>query len=267
MVGLELVGSDCSWGCCGFDPSSLVNILREAGGSLADVARVDPEAVVREAMDVPGVRYVHNVRSRGNADAVFADLHVKVDPAMSTSQAHAVASEVERRVSANIPTIVDAVVHIEPAYHEKSSVGEQISYGLRQIAEGLGLSLHDLHIHVDPGGAYAIELDLEIGGGKTLKEAHDLADEFEKRALAYWPDAKHVITHLEPSTQKLLYQSEDDIGDLDKKVSAFIDTVVAPDHVLDVSTQIVAEHPRVVLKISMPSQISLVEFACRGRED
>jgi len=244
-----------------------VKILGDAAGSLADIARVDPEAVVREAIDVPGVRYVHNVRSRGNADAVFADLHVKVDPAMSTSQAHAVASEVERRVSANIPAIVDAVVHIEPAYHEKSSVGEQITYSLRQIAEGLGLSLHDLHIHVDPDGVYFIELDLEIGGGKTLKEAHDLADEFEKRALAYWPDAKQVITHLEPSTQKLLYQSDDDVGDLDKKVNAFIDRIVAPpDQVLDVSIQIVAEHPRVVLKISMACQISLVESHAKVEE-
>ena len=157
-----------------------VGILRDAGGSLADVVRVDPEVVVREAMNVPGVRYVHNVRSRGNSDAVFADLHVKVDPAMSTSQAHAVASEVERRVSANIPTIVDAIVHIEPAYQERSNVGEQIAYGLRQIAEGLGLSLHDLHIHVDPEGDYSIELDLEIGGENSLLEAHNLADEFEK---------------------------------------------------------------------------------------
>ncbi len=90
------------------------HILRAAALVLTDSAAADPEAVARIALDVPGVRYVHRVRSRGATDDVHLDLHVKVNPAITTTQAHSIASEVERRILTELPRLRRVVVHVEP---------------------------------------------------------------------------------------------------------------------------------------------------------
>jgi cation diffusion facilitator family transporter len=234
-------------------------IMRGAAGSLADIVGIDPQKVEEIALKVPGVRAVHNTRSRGASDAVFMDLHVKVDPVMNTSQAHAVASEVERRICAAFPNVVDAVVHIEPARFEESSDWEQISYGLRQIADGMGLGLHDLHVRVSQENEYTIEVDLEIGGEVTLGKGHQLADEFEARALNFWPRATRVHTHLEPMSENLIYTSDVLDDELTDKVKTLLEMHTSVERVLDVQATAIEGHKSVTVQLTMPPTITLTE--------
>jgi len=232
-------------------------ILRDSAGSLVDEVGVDPQQIEAISLDVPGVRLVHNTRSRGASDAIFVDLHVKVDPAMSTSQAHAVASEVERRICSEIPNVVDTVVHIEPARFEISSDWEHISIGLRQIADAMGLGFHDLHVHVSPDGEYTIEVDLEIGGEITLGEAHRLADEFEDRVLNYWPQATCVHTHLEPLLEKLKFGSDIQDVELINVITELLSKHTSVRNVLDIQATDFEGHKRVVVQLTMPREILL----------
>ena len=90
-------------------------ILRDASAWLTDAAAVDPEEIEALVYTVPGVESMHRIRSRGTKDSAFVDLHVKVDPGLSTEQAHGIASEVEHRLRTEIPNVADALVHIEPS--------------------------------------------------------------------------------------------------------------------------------------------------------
>ncbi len=234
-------------------------ILRSAAGALADVVGVDAHNVEQIAREVVGVRFVHNIRSRGTAETVFVDLHVKVDPAMSTSQAHAVASEVERRLQTRIKNVVDAVVHIEPARFEDSNNWDRIAYGLRQIAEGMGLGLHDLHIHVDPNGEYIIDMDLEISGEKTLHQAHQLAEDFENRAKRYWPQAKRVNTHMEPLASELFFPQLIQDEALNQKISDLLDYYADIEGVTEIYSHQVDDHLHVSLKLCMDPNLSLAD--------
>jgi cation diffusion facilitator family transporter len=236
-----------------------IGILRDAAGSLADSVGVDPVQVEKITYGVPGVHYVHNIRSRGNSDAVFVDLHVKVDPAMSTSQAHAVASEVENRLKSNLENVADAIVHIEPARFEQSSQWEQISYGLRQIADGMGLGFHDLYVHVNRIGDHEIEVDLEISGEKTLEEAHRLADQFEKRVKKYWPQASKVVTHLEPLADTVFLSREKIDASLGYKVEDYLKSNYDPKRVLEVRSLNIGNHESIIVTLAMPAGMSLID--------
>jgi divalent metal cation (Fe/Co/Zn/Cd) transporter len=233
--------------------------LRSSIGTLADVAGVDPQRVEYAAMKVAGVRTVHKVRSRGVEDAIFVDLHIHVDPAMSTSQAHAVASEVERQVQLIGENIVDAVVHIEPDRFQDSSDWEKISYGLQQISEGMGLSLHDLHVHVNSEGEYSIDLDLEIQAEVTLSQAHELADEFEKRALDYCPGATQINTHLEPSRQRIIFSKEEGYPLLDKGIQEYLSSIFNPIGKVEVISSIVEDQTNVFIQYPLPGKLPLVK--------
>jgi cation diffusion facilitator family transporter len=264
----SIIGIWLGWGWLDLVVASLVvvlilrasiGILRDSAGTLADTAGVDPDQVEKLAYEVPGVVYIHNIRSRGKSDSVFVDLHVKVNPAMSTSQAHALATEVENRLRNGMDNVADAVVHIEPARFEETSQWERISNGLRQIADSMGLGFHDLHVHVNRKGDHEIELDLEIKGDKTLVEAHQLADEYELRIQQYWPPASRVITHLEPISDIVKVPQEKTDENLRIRVETYLRSEINSARILEVQTLNIDNHNRIILTLAMPDDMSLIE--------
>jgi cation diffusion facilitator family transporter len=102
-----------------------VRILRATLSTLSDERRIDPEPIERVALEEPGVREAHNVRSRGPDDDIHLDLHILVDPRMAISSAHELGHRVERRLREHWPGVTDVVVHVEPAVEsERARVRE-----------------------------------------------------------------------------------------------------------------------------------------------
>jgi cation diffusion facilitator family transporter len=89
-------------------------IILDAFEALSDRARLDPGDLFRCVMDIPSVRGCHRIRSRGVGDSVYVDLHVKVDPAMPTSQGHTIQHAVMLKIQECFPEVADVVVHLEP---------------------------------------------------------------------------------------------------------------------------------------------------------
>lgn len=96
-------------------------ILLSAFNVLTDRAAIPAERLATLAAAVPNVLRVHDVRTRGQGDAVYVDLTVHLDGAMSLHEAHEVADRIEAELARAHPEIVDVVVHLEPEGHE----GEQ----------------------------------------------------------------------------------------------------------------------------------------------
>ena len=104
-------------GIVGFIGYSGFQILAGAFSVLSDSQVVEPELVVREAMRVEGVHHAHRVRSRGLQDDIHVDLHIHVDPEMTTAVAHHLAHLVSGRIQDAVPGVMDVVVHVEPEGH------------------------------------------------------------------------------------------------------------------------------------------------------
>lgn len=196
--GLTWLDSAMALGIVGYIAVAAYRIIRDTSGVLTDSAVIDPHVVEDIAREVPGVWFATKVRSRGREDDVHLDLHVKVDPAMATEQAHAIASEVERRVKDQVPGVVDAVVHIEPGVLTPSSEWETLAVRLRALADGLGLGIHNLHVDELSGG-YIVDVDVEIDSTLSLETSHRIVSEFEARARAEIPRLLEIVTHLEPT--------------------------------------------------------------------
>ena len=177
-----------------------IDIIRESSPTLMDQVVVPADQVEQIARSVSGVVSCHKVRSRGHQGAVYADLHLQVDPGTSTEQAHAIAHEVQRRLRERRPDVQDVVIHVEPA----GSVSEEKGWGdiavqLRQLADGLGVGVHDVWAYEVNGGAgFVVEVHLEADGALPLREAHALASSLEERARAEVPHLAELTTHIEP---------------------------------------------------------------------
>jgi cation diffusion facilitator family transporter len=101
------------------------HVLQGTLSTLSDERRIEPELVERAALEEPGVREVHNVRSRGTLDDVHVDLHVLVDPGMRIADAHAVGHRVEALLRRRWPAFSDVVVHVEPALESERATGRR----------------------------------------------------------------------------------------------------------------------------------------------
>ncbi|HJS28927.1 MAG TPA: cation diffusion facilitator family transporter [Anaerolineales bacterium] len=233
------------------------SILRDTSRWLTDAGFADIDLVEEIAQSVPGVLYVHRVRSRGTPDAGFVDLHVKVYPGMSTVQAHGIASEVEARLKEKIPNLVDVLVHIEPARFAPDGDWERIRYDMRQIADGMGLGVHDLHVNRVEAGSYRIEVHLEMAGGLSLGEAHALAEEFETRVYREWPQTDQIITHLEPLPEVVEGAMDIEEGLLAAQVEGAITGLLGDGRLLEANLSRIGGKERIAARVSFPPDYSL----------
>jgi cation diffusion facilitator family transporter len=90
-------------------------IVLESLNTLMDSAQLDPREVTELVTEVPGIERCHSVRTRGNPLAVYMDLNIHVDPKLPTVEAHRLTHEVIAKIKAQIPQVVDVVVHTEPS--------------------------------------------------------------------------------------------------------------------------------------------------------
>lgn len=98
----------------GFIAFAAYRIIADCLQTLADASRIPPEAIEGLALAVEGVRGCHHVRSRGLPDDIHVDLHLLVDPALDTQEAHRLAHRVEEVIRQGLRGVTDVVVHIEP---------------------------------------------------------------------------------------------------------------------------------------------------------
>ena len=67
------------------------------------------------AAQTDGVERVHGIRTRYVGSSNLAvDLHILVDPAMTVREGHDISEEVQARLLAEHPDVVDVVAHLEP---------------------------------------------------------------------------------------------------------------------------------------------------------
>ncbi|HEY0810147.1 MAG TPA: cation diffusion facilitator family transporter [Longimicrobiales bacterium] len=76
--------------------------------------RAVSEVTIREiTLDTPGVMDCFDVRSRGRAGEVFAELTITVQPSLNVEEAHRIADAVEERVADSVGAR-EVMVHVEP---------------------------------------------------------------------------------------------------------------------------------------------------------
>jgi cation diffusion facilitator family transporter len=178
-----------------------IDIIRESSPTLMDQVVVPPSQIEQIALLVPGVISCHRVRSRGHRGAVYADLHLRVDPSMGTYQAHAIAHEVQHRLHQRLPEMEDVTIHVEPAGSPQKTQGwDDITLQIRRLAHGLGVGVHDVWAY-EVNGKLTVEVHMEVDGSLSLREAHAVASSLEERAREEIPRLVELTTHIEPRGQ------------------------------------------------------------------
>ena len=68
---------------------------------------------VQSSLSTPGVREVHELRTRKMGDLAIVDAHILVDPLISVSEGHYIAESARTHLMKDA-RVVDALIHVDP---------------------------------------------------------------------------------------------------------------------------------------------------------
>ncbi|HET6369799.1 MAG TPA: cation diffusion facilitator family transporter [Nitrospiria bacterium] len=89
-------------------------ILMESSKVLTDYSRIDAREIRELVERIEGIEECHAVRTRGNTNQVYVDLHIHVAADLHLEKAHRLAHRVEAEIMTKFSDVVEVVVHVEP---------------------------------------------------------------------------------------------------------------------------------------------------------
>lgn len=90
-------------------------ILFDSFKILTDAQILNTDEVKNVVESVPGIYHSHKIRSHGTKGGVYLDLHIHVNPTLSTSASHRLTHKVIDTLKEQYPEIIDVMIHTEPA--------------------------------------------------------------------------------------------------------------------------------------------------------
>ncbi|KQR79651.1 cation diffusion facilitator family transporter [Burkholderia sp. Leaf177] len=163
VVGVGIIGSMAGWRLLDPIAAAIVGFMVARMGwtfgwdalqDLSDRAldRAESEKLHALLIETPGVRDVHELRTRKMGDLAIVDAHILVDPLISVSEGHYIAESARARLLTN-SRVVDALIHVDPESDDivpeaarlptRSAVSDAVRTALG--AQGIGFDQLNLH--------------------------------------------------------------------------------------------------------------------------
>ncbi|MFO7733988.1 MAG: cation-efflux pump, partial [Candidatus Aminicenantes bacterium] len=148
---------------------------------------------------------VHNISVHEDDGAFHVDIHLEVDDHLLLHQAHEQASQIERELKRDIPSIKRVNTHIES---RRTGIGDgtdvtasehKMAEEVRRITDGVtGRSCcHNIVIRRQ-AGRFAVSLHCGFDRDLPVVEAHRLSTRIEEALKREMPSIEQVLVHTEP---------------------------------------------------------------------
>ena len=205
-----------------------IKLARASIMELSDATSKEMTQKIEKAiLSEEGVLKNENLRARQVGSKTFIETTVKVPDVMSLDEAHALASRIERKLTKAFGN-VDATIHIEPCEGEA---------GMEQLVEKLATVDGVREVHeiatVYANGKLYITLHAIVNPELSVEQAHDIAENIEKRMHAGIRQLEHVTVHVEPSGEiRAVEIGEDELKKIVSKVTDGVSENLRLDKVL-----------------------------------
>lgn len=147
----------------------------------------DTRMLKQVAMDIDGVRNVHELRSRRMGHDIMLDVHLVVRPEISVSEGHQIGMQVVSVMREHLDNILDINFHIDAENDEdhpqtseqlpsREEIRERLGQHIEKLPPNSRLRLHFLRNKVH------MELFMEIPESEALPDAHRIS-----RELGHYP--------------------------------------------------------------------------------
>jgi divalent metal cation (Fe/Co/Zn/Cd) transporter len=128
----------------------------------------------------------------------YVEMHVSLDSSLGFEDTHKIALDIEREVKSVVPN-ARVTINTEPPEN-----GIEIWKLVKDTAEELPGSrgVHNIHIQ-KINGKLDVDFHLEVSANMTVKQAHQVASQVEKRIKAANSSISEVIVHIESASDRI----------------------------------------------------------------
>jgi cation diffusion facilitator family transporter len=170
-----------------------IKLARTSIMELSDAtSREIAQKIEKAILSQEGVVKNEKLRTRQVGSKTFVETTVQVSEGMSLDEAHALASKIEANLTRDFGA-VEATIHIEPS--EKETRMDKIVEKLAMV-QGVR-EVHEIAT-VYAGGKLYITLHAYVEPTLSVEEAHEIAENIEKRVHSGIKQLEHVTVHVEP---------------------------------------------------------------------
>jgi cation diffusion facilitator family transporter len=191
-----------------FLASKIEACLKEGFGNVDATIHIEPsdkerkmDQLVQKLATVDGVREVHEISTIFIGGKLYITLHAYVNPELSVEEAHKIAETIERRIQAEIKSLENVTVHVEPAgvAIPAAEVNEtQLRNMINDVAKNIAGNLRIKRVLTyAAGGKRYINIDCCFTKQVQIKDAHRIASAVEKETKEHFANAV-VTVHMEP---------------------------------------------------------------------
>ena len=157
------------------------------------------ETIKRKVGTIKGVKGVRQLDVRVSGKRIDVAMHLLLDAELGWEDAHRISHDVEREVVLKFPD-ARVTINTEPVEDGRESIWKLV----KEIAETTPGSrgVHNIHIQKIDDKLY-VDLHLEVSANMTVKQAHDVADQVEKKIETASKDISEVTVHIETASERV----------------------------------------------------------------
>ena len=188
--------------------SKIESCLKDAFSNVDATIHIEPsdkerkmDQLVEKLATVDGVKEVHEISTIYVGGKLYITLHAYVNPELSVEEAHKIAETIEGRMQAEIKSLENVTVHVEPAgvAIPAAEVNEvQLRKVVNDVAKSIAGNLRIKRVLTyAAGGKRYINIDCCFTKQVQIMEAHRIASLVEKETKELFANVV-VTVHIEP---------------------------------------------------------------------
>lgn len=89
-------------------------IFKDNSSVLVDKAVVDTDKIKDITRNFEQVKDTHNIRSRGNENNLYIDMHIMIEANMNVEESHALIHDIQKEIIKEINGNAQVIIHLEP---------------------------------------------------------------------------------------------------------------------------------------------------------
>jgi cation diffusion facilitator family transporter len=188
--------------------SKIETCLKEAFVNVDATIHIEPsdkerkmDQLVERLATVDGVKEIHEISTIYVGGKLYITLHAYVNPELTIEDAHKIAETIEGRMHAEIKSLENITVHVEPAgvaIPPQEVTEAQLRKVVNDVAKNIAGYLRIKRVLTyAAGGKRYINIDCCFTKQVQVKDAHRIASQIEKETKEHFANAV-VTVHMEP---------------------------------------------------------------------
>ncbi len=151
------------------------------------------------------VKGCHQVSVRMTGKRLDISAHVLLDSSLTFEEVHRIVSIIERVIRSKVQRFARITVETEPIGHSRTGIATLVTEITEKVPGSRGV--HNVHIQ-KIAGKLCVDLRVEVSANITVKQAHEIANEVERRLKAADPNISEVTIHMESASDLISRELE-----------------------------------------------------------